>query len=589
MDAQCLIRYKSLQQLEVALKRNPNNASKQITVLEGENQLKKSDIMVTAVYSDGTVAEVTDDEGCVIQKHNITVGDDNYVTVTYTNPYSGQTKSQKVQVTGTAKTEQKELKVTYKYPEGQQGVLVNTTLNKEDFEVRQYYDNGSYEILPPDAYSLQTTKLTQTGNQTILVEEIATKRRGTCFINGIGAGWITVAYTGNAKIVGSPVSAEEFEVSATYPDGSPVPVECIQRKDIQVLKTTIQQEDMENGVVNIPVAYADRTCLVAIPVVLSTMVVPTNTPEAEEAPTEVPTTTPMTTPIATPTQEVVPERTQSPATQTPELGTSKAPTVTKTPSQKPTPVTVKTPVIVSGGGVLEEDYDDQSSSMVTATMQPTEAPIITIDPDDNPTTPGELSFEMTSFQNAKPVVTVKSQRIRYMITWKWNNDVLPDHYELYYSLNKKNYKLITALAGDKNSFAYNNDAALMGNKVYFKVIAKRTVGNKEISSRSSTSVGKYLLDPVKNIEVSTAKHKLFVTWRKNKNCQGYYVTLTVRSSAGKKSRKIKIASKNKTTLVLSLHQLQKKFGVKSKENVAISDWSVQAYYKSGKTCAYSEK
>ena len=174
-------------------------------------------------------------------------------------------------------------------------------------------------------------------------------------------------------------------------------------------------------------------------------------------------------------------------------------------------------------------------------------------------------------------------------SWKWNNDILPDHYEVYYSLNKKNYKLITILAGDKNWYAYSNDAALMGNKVYFKVIAKRIVGNTEISSQPSTSVGKYLLDPVKNINVHSARHKLFVTWKKNKNCQGYYVTLTVRCSSGRKSKKIKVASKNKTTLVLTLHQLQKKFGVKSKDNVAISDWSVQAYYKSGKTCAYSEK
>ena len=73
----------------------------------------------------------------------------------------------------------------------------------------------------------------------------------------------------------------------------------------------------------------------------------------------------------------------------------------------------------------------------------------------------------------------------------------------------------------------------MGNKVYFKVIAKRTVGNTEISSQPSTSVGKYLLDPVKNINVHSARHKLFVTWKKNKNCQGYYVTLTVRCSSGR--------------------------------------------------------
>lgn len=581
-DVQCLIKYKTLQNLEVELKRNPNNASKQITVLEGENQLKKSDIIVTAIYSDGTVAEVTEDAGCVIQKHNITVGDNNYVTVTYTNPYSGQTKSQKIQVTGTAKTEQKELKITYKYAEGRQGVLVNTTLHKEDFEVRQYYDNGTYEILPTSAYSLKTDKLTKTGTQTILVEENETKRQGICYINGVGAGFIAVTYTGDKKIVGSPISVGEFKVSATYQDESPVPADKIYIEDIQVGKTVVLQEEIENGVVKIPVSYADRTCLVEIPVELSIVETPTMQPDSGDTSTEAPTETPK--------QTFVPEKTPDIVIQTPILVTSKEPTVTKRPVvQDSTPIPSKTPEIVSGGGIEKGDTIDNSPSTETATKEPTGAPVVTIGPQDISDIPGEMSFEMTSFQNAKPVVTVKSQRIKYMITWKWNNDVLPDHYELYYSLNKKNYKLITTLAGDKNCYAYSNDAALMGNKVYFKVIAKRTVGNTEISSQSSTSVGKYLLDPVKNVDVHSAHHKLFVTWRKNKNCQGYYVTLTVRCNSGKKSKKIKVASKNKTTLVLTLHQLQKKFGVKSKDNVAISDWSVQAYYKSGKTCAYSEK
>lgn len=590
-DVQCLIKYKTLQNLEVEVKRNPNNVNKQITVLEGENQLKKSDLIVNAIYSDGTVADVTEDAGCVIQKHTITVGDNNYVTVTYTNPYSGQTKSEKIQVTGTAKTEQKELKITYKYAEGRQGVLVNTTLHKEDFEVRQYYDNGTYEILPPSAYSLKTNKLTKTGTQTILVEENETKRQGTCYINGIGAGWIAVKYTGDKKIVGSPVSAEEFQVSATYPDGSQVPEDSIYIEDIQVLKTVVLQEEMEDGVVKIPVSYADRTCLVEIPVLIPVVEIPTKEPGEDEASTEAPTATftadPTEVPTTTPKQSVVPDHTPVIVKPTPILVASKEPAVTKTPVQDSTPIPSKVPEAVSGGAV--EDVIDNSSSEETATMQPTQAPVVTIVPGDISDIPGELSFEMTSFQNAKPVVTVKSQRIKYMITWKWNNDVLPDHYEVYYSLNKKNYKLITTLAGDKNWYAYSNDAALMGNKVYFKVIAKRTVGNTEISSQSSTSVGKYLLDPVKNIDVHSANHKLYVTWRKNKNCQGYYVTLTVRCSSGKKSKKIKVASKNKTSLVLTLHQLQKKFGVKSKDNVAISDWSVQAYYKSGKTCAYSEK
>lgn len=579
-DAQCLVKYRTLQNLEIELKKNPNNASKQITVLEGENQLKKSDMIANAIYSDGTVANVTEDAGCVIQKHSITVGDNNYVTVTYTNPYSGQTRSQKIQVTGTAKSEQKELKVTYKYAEGRQGVLVNTTLQKEDFEVRQYYDNGTYEILPPSAYSLKTNKLTQTGIQTILVEENETKRQGTCYINGIGAGLISVKYTGDKKIVGSPVSAEEFQVSATYPDGSPVPVDSIRIEDIQVLKTVIMQDEMENGVVKIPVSYADRTCLVEIPVEVLPEGTPTKQPEAEGDATEVP----KATPEEMPKQSVVPGRTPVIVVQTPILVASKEPVVTKIPVKDSTPIPSQTPATVSGGGVV-----DDSVSSDTATTQPTKAPVVTVEPGDISDTPGALSFEMTSFQNAKPVVTVKSQRIKYMISWKWNNDILPDHYEVYYSLNKKNYKLITILAGDKNWYAYSNDAALMGNKVYFKVIAKRTVGNTEISSQPSTSVGKYLLDPVKNINVHSARHKLFVTWKKNKNCQGYYVTLTVRCSSGRKSKKIKVASKNKTTLVLTLHQLQKKFGVKSKDNVAISDWSVQAYYKSGKTCAYSEK
>lgn len=73
-DVQVLVDYPKLASIVVEMKKDEENNNQQVTVLEGENQLQKDDIIVTAVYEDGTCTEVTAEENCIILPHTIAVG-----------------------------------------------------------------------------------------------------------------------------------------------------------------------------------------------------------------------------------------------------------------------------------------------------------------------------------------------------------------------------------------------------------------------------------------------------------------------------------------------------------------------------------
>nr|MCR4802493.1 leucine-rich repeat domain-containing protein [Lachnospiraceae bacterium] len=99
-EFQILLEYPKLDKITAKLKKNNGE---EISLPVGKNQLDKSYLEVTAFYDDETSVTITDEKDITIADHTIQLGDDNEVTVTYTNPYSGQKASTKVYVSGRKK------------------------------------------------------------------------------------------------------------------------------------------------------------------------------------------------------------------------------------------------------------------------------------------------------------------------------------------------------------------------------------------------------------------------------------------------------------------------------------------------------
>lgn len=567
-DFQVLLAHPKLDSIIVEMKKDQVNTSKQVTVLEGENQLKKDDIIVTAIYQDGTCVDVTGEETCIILPHTIKVGDENQVKIKYTDPNTKQMLIGNVQVTGTAKSETKEIQAVYKYEKDQVGVPVKTTVTNEQFEVRQLYDNGTTEILEPDQYTIIGNVIENVGDNTVVIETKDTKRNVMVNIKGVELGSLFVDYVGEKKTCGDSVACSDLNLVATYEDGTVVSKDRIQDGDVHILPDILTENMVQNGYATVQVNYADKTMSVLVPVsknVDITIPVSSKTPVA--------TMTPVATemPILSATPELEGDKTVTPqpvetvkvpeTSANPGVNTS-SPVPTNTPLVSPEPTSALTGGSVPGDGV--------DASVTTAPTPNVEA-------------------EMEAFENTKPVLSVESLGIRYKLTWKWTGQQEPDKYILYYSNNNEDYKILKTVNGTVSSYSYSNSAALKGTKVYFLILAQKEIGGNAVSSQISSKVGKCLLDPIKKVSISSKKQKLYMSWKKNTRCTGYIVTLTVKCNNKQKSKKIRIASKQKNKLVLTAKQLQKKFGARSGAKISITKCSVQAYYKSGEICAYSKK
>lgn len=574
-DFQVLIAYPKLVCIIVEMKKSEINTSKQVTVLEGENQLKKEDIIVTAVYDDGTYEDVTDADSCVILPHTIVVGDDNTVMVKYTNPENNQFVIGSVQVTGSAKSEAKIIRGTYKYQENQEGVLVNTAIKNEQFEVYQLYDNGTEELLDPDQYTISTTVIDKLGDNVIVIETKDTKRKTTVNVNGIGLGSLSVDYIGGKKAYGDSLTLSDLDVVAVYKNGEVVSSALLQ-EDVHILPEILTEDVVKDGYATVQVTYADRIAEIQVPV---TKVATTATPVVTKEPVQ--------TEIAI-------------ATEDPDISETLEPSDEKEDTPNPTgnievPITSQTPAtntsVPNGTTKPTETTEVAVTATPVATVGVTESNVPSggVDADIAATPDQNMQAEIQAFENTKPVLSVESLGVKYKLSWKWNGQQTPDKYILYYSIDNKDYKILKTVDGTVNSYKYSNDAALMGTKVYFRVMAQKEIGGSNVSSQISSKVGKCLLDPVKEVNIYSKNHKLYMTWERNKKCSGYLVTLTVKYNNKLRTKKIRITSKKKNHLVLTLKQLQKKFKVRSGAKISIVKWSVQSYYKSGKTYAYSEK
>lgn len=99
-EIKVLIKYRKLDHITATVKKDNGTAR---TISVGKNQMNAGDVTVTAFYDDDTSVKITDEKDITIADHTIQLGDDNEVTVTYTNPYSGQKASTKVYVSGRKK------------------------------------------------------------------------------------------------------------------------------------------------------------------------------------------------------------------------------------------------------------------------------------------------------------------------------------------------------------------------------------------------------------------------------------------------------------------------------------------------------
>ena len=581
-DFQVLLERPKLTSIIVEMKENEGNSDKQVTVLEGENQLTKEDIVVTAVYDNGTCTDVTKEDSCIILPHTITVGDDNTVMIKYTDEQTNQSIIGKVQVIGTAKSECENIEAVYLYPQNQTGVLVNTTITNKQFEVRQLYNNGAMEILAPETYTISQNTITSIGENTIVVETKDTKRKTTVSIIGIPLGSLSADYVGKEKQYGDIITLDDFDLVAAYGDGTMILSDSIKGEDVHISPEIVTEDMVKNGCGTVQITYSDRIVEVQIPVskIVATQMPNMGMPQVTATPILVNTQKPEAEVTETPKvteSTTVPKATES-ATQTP---------ISPLPTKQPAETVKPTQEVIA-------------TETVTETVKPTETPIVVIEiPEDeipSQSVDGATSStskpdteEVEAFKNTKPVLSVTSLGVKYQLTWEWDGEQNPDKYILYYSTDNKDYKILKTVDGSVNSYKYANNVALQGTKVYFRVMAQKEMEGNTISSQISSKVGKYLVDPVKAAKIYSKNQKLYMTWQKHKKCTGYLVNLTVKFNNKTKSKKFRIMSRKKNQLVLTTKQLQKKFKVPSGTKVSVVTWSVQAYYKSGKTYAYSEK
>lgn len=462
------------------------------------------------------------------------------------------------------------------YPQNQAGVLINTTITKEQFEVRQLYNNGTIEILAPEAYTISQNTITSIGENSITVETKDTKRKTNVSIMGISLGSLSADYVGKEKKCGDLITVDDFDLVAAYGDGTMVLSDSIKEEDVHISPKIVTEDMEKNGSGTAQLTYSDMTIEVKIPI---SKIVPTQIPDMGMTPVTV-------TPILVSTQK--PEVTEIPQiTETPKpVESTTVPKATEAVSQTPIiPLPTNQPVETA-----KPTQGVTATEIVTETVKPMETPIVVIEiPDDEIPSAEVNEEEVEVFKNTKPVLAVASLGVKYQLNWEWDGEQTPDKYILYYSTNNKDYKILKMVDGSVNSYKYSNQAALQGTKVYFRVMAQKEMEGSMVYSQISSKVGKYLVDPVKDAKIYSKKRKLYMTWQRHKKCTGYLVSLTVKYNNKTKSRKIRITSQKKNQLVLTTKQLQKKFAVPGGTKVYVVKWGVQAYYKSGKNYAYSEK
>lgn len=635
------LQYNQMKKLEVAIRKDASNADKQMAVYEGKNQFGKSAIDYCLVtYADGSTEKLTSLDGISIGEHEILVGNGNQVVVTYTNANSGEKISCLVDVYGSVNKVQDELYVEYKYPTENKAVLVNTELDPKKIVVSQCYANGTKVEIPVENCTI-TGEITKCGDNEITVVDKTTKRKGSLILKGVGIKNLSVSYIGEAKYFGEEILSSDFYIAATDMNGAMIKQGDIQTKDIRLSKIQFTESDNVDGYASVIVAYADKEQTVLVPVRKANVVgcraelvnkdlvaVAGKTLEAEDVKVYVQyenggeklmpassvavNKTPLVVGNNTVVIEVCGVQTQvevrAQRVEIKALYVGENPIY---PGQEIPLKDIEVTVTVYDGETTQitklstEEYalssDNVGCVYVSKYGQTIEIDEKNVDAstgeDKNPiesqkpqATPVDYSQEIAAFEAETPTLYVNSKKTKFVLMYEMPSKTVVDSYDLYYSWDGKKYSKLLSVDGDTNSTEWTSAAAMQdGAKVYFKIVANKKIGQTQVHSKGSKKVAKYLLKPLKNVQMGVEKNNLIFRWKKNDDCQGYRITLTLKNAKGKKlTKRFAIKGKNKEKYSLGIDLAIKKFKALKTKQFKIVSYSVQSYYKNGKKTSYSE-
>lgn len=195
------------------------------------------------------------------------------------------------------------------------------------------------------------------------------------------------------------------------------------------------------------------------------------------------------------------------------------------------------------------------------------------------------------FTNTAPSITkLSAKALQFKLNWTFDCIISPDRYNIYYSVDGKNFTLLKSVAGSIQNASLSLPSAYDGRKIYFYVQAQVSEnGNVYLTKPSSIASG-YLIPKVTKTSNSflTQSKKMLVKWKKVSNCTGYAVYLRATCNGKTTTKQCVTVSKKKNKAMISEKKIRTLFQRKGKP-IRIKKCYVRAFYKIGKKIAYSPK
>ena len=268
------------------------------------------------------------------------------------------------------------------------------------------------------------------------------------------------------------------------------------------------------------------------------------------------------------------------------------PIVTNTP-EEPSVSPTATALVTVSEPPLQNSQTPDTTMPVLASKAPTETqqPVLQTPGVESTKVPTATQSAYEQFSSARPEITkISAKGLNFQLQWKFFSAVPADEYAVYSSSDQKKYSLIKTVDGKTTATSVSVSKAYTGEKIYFYVVARSTdaVSGNLYQSAKSYVASKYLIDKVEGMTKSfnTSTQKFLVKWKKVSNCTGYSVYIKARCDGKTMTKRCATVSKKKNAVSISAGKVKKLFAEGGK-NIRIKQFSVRAFYKSGKKTAYS--
>lgn len=629
---------KKLTKLEVEVHKT-SDSNEVVTFPAGENRVSKQDITVWAVYQDGSRVDVTNQATCKILPHNIQENTENHLYVCFEDSTLGQSLTQEFVVKGKSSKKEDHIEVTYNGFDGNGLALVQVALQPKDFSVYQVYNNGDKELLDASAYEV-SGQAANIGENNVKITVKSNKQEKSLKVKVVAIDAMYVEYVGAKKGIGDVILPSEFSVQATYNGGQIIKTTAYSSSDIRLSKTKVDEEDREKKSLSVVVTLAGKSQSVEVPIAAKTLVNTEIVLKDDKYVANIATGVPASAFVVKNTYSdgsfsLVEAKEISVETKNLTVGENQVKLIyvdkeywvsvraqrvefeavyvgntTIYPGDKIKVSELEVYLISFDGQQevktrLEESNYTVDESSATVYIEPYQLSVA-IDgisaarPLEPTSSPGMVDNENGSvdqqptgddtekkeFVSASPKLKLSSTGSRFKLVWNYNGKIQADQYQVLCSTDKKNYKKIASLEAGAKQMFYVNKQAKQGTKLYFTVVACKSIGGELVKVKSNI-VGRTLISQVKNCKMKVKKTLLTFSWKNQGKYTGVVLTLKLKNNGKVKTKKFVIAKKKKISFKIST--IRKKYGFFNSESISIVNYSIRQYYKKGKEIVYSEK